>query len=52
VPLLGVDVFSKVHRALYVGEENRHLFAFALEGAAGGENLLDEVLGGVGARVR
>ena len=46
--LLGVAVGEQLHRALQVGEEDRDLLALALEGALRGENLLGEVLGGVG----
>ena len=45
--LLGVPVGQELHRALEVREEDRHLLAFALEGALRGEDLLSEVLGGV-----
>jgi hypothetical protein len=45
---LGVAVGEQLHRAFQVGEEDGHLFALAFEGALGGEDLLGEVLGGVG----
>jgi hypothetical protein len=48
--LLGVPVGEQLHRALEIGEEDRHLFALALQRALGGEDLLGEVLGGVGLR--
>ena len=48
--LLGVAVGEQFHRALEVGEEHRHLLALALEGSLGGEDLLGEVLRGVGLR--
>src|SRR5205823_9080699 len=51
-PLLGVDLLRQLHRALHVGEEDGHLLALALEGGAGSEDLLGEVLRRVGARVR
>jgi hypothetical protein len=44
VPLFGVELLGKLHRALHVGEEDRHLLALAFEGGAGGEDLLGEVL--------
>ncbi len=47
VPLLGIDLPGEVHRALHVGEEHSDLLAFALEGAAGLQDLIDEVLGRV-----
>src|SRR5881409_359324 len=50
VPLLGVELLGEVHRALHVGEENRHLLALAFEGGAGAQNLLGEVSGRVVAR--
>ena len=39
---------EQLHRALEVGEEHGDLLALALEGALRGEDLLGEVLGGVG----
>jgi len=47
---LGVAVGQQLHRSLEVGEEDRDLFALAFEGALGGENLLGEVLRGIGLR--
>ena len=46
--LLGVAVGEELHRALEVGEEHGHLLALAFEGGLRGEDLLGEVLGGVG----
>ena len=46
--LLGVAVGQQLHRALEVGEQHGDLLALALEGALRGEDLLGEVLGGVG----
>jgi hypothetical protein len=46
--LLRVAVGQQLHRALKVGEEDRDLLALALEGGLRGEDLLDEVLRGVG----
>ena len=46
--LLGVAVGEQLHRALEVGEEHGDLLALALEGGLRGEDLLGEVLGGVG----
>jgi len=48
--LLGVAVGKQFHRALEVGEEHRDLLAFAFESAPGGEDLLGEVLRGIGLR--
>ena len=47
VPVFGVDRLGEIHRPLNVGEQHRHLLPLALEGTAGGEDLLDEVLWGV-----
>jgi hypothetical protein len=38
--LFGVAVGKQLHRALEVGEEDRHLLALALQGRLGGEDLL------------
>ena len=46
--LLGVAVGEQLHRALQVGEEHGDLLALAFEGGLRGEDLLGEVLGGVG----
>ena len=46
--LLGVAVGEQLHRALEVGEEHGDLLALAFEGALRGEDLLGEVLRGVG----
>ena len=46
----GVAIGEQFHRALEVGEENGHLLTLAFERALGGEDLLGEVLGGVGLR--
>ena len=48
--LLGIAVGEQLHRALEVGEEHRHLLALAFEGGLRGEDLLGEMLGGVGLR--
>ena len=40
----------QLHRSLQVGEEDSDLLTFAFEGAPGGEDLLGEVLRGVGFR--
>src|SRR5207247_9931379 len=50
VPLLGVELLGEVHRALHIGEEDRHLLALAFEGGAGAQDLLGEVPGRVVAR--
>ena len=46
--LFGIAVGEEFHRALEVGEEHGHLLALAFQGTLGGEDLLGEVLGGVG----
>src|SRR6266481_2732777 len=43
-----MPVGEELHRALEVREEDRDLLALALEGVARGQDLLREVLGGVG----
>jgi hypothetical protein len=48
--LLGIAVGEELHRALQVGEEDRDLLALALEGGLRGQDLLGEVLGGIGLR--
>src|SRR5206468_5040517 len=51
VPVLGVELLGELHRAFHVSEEDGYLLALAFEGRARGENLLGEVLRGVGTRV-
>jgi len=46
--LLRIAVREQLHRPLEIGEQHCDLFALALERAPGGEDLLGEVLGGVG----
>ena len=46
--LLRIAVGEQLHRALEVGEEDGDLLALALQGGLRGEDLLGEVLGGVG----
>ena len=48
--LLRIPVGQQLHRALEVGEEDRHLLTLALERRLRGQDLLGEVLGGVGVR--
>ena len=48
--LLGVAVGKEFHRALQVGKEHRHLLTFAFQRGLGREDLLGEMLGGVGLR--
>jgi hypothetical protein len=50
VPLLGVELLLELHGALDVGEQDRDLLPLTLEGGLGLEDLVGEVLGGVGAR--
>jgi len=50
--LLGIAIGEQLHGALEVGEEHRDLLALAFEGRLGGEDLLGEVLGGIGLRRR
>jgi hypothetical protein len=51
VPFLGINLLE-LHRALHVSEDDRHLLALALEGAAGSQDLLGEVFRGVGEWVQ
>jgi len=46
--LLGVAVGEQLHRALEVGEEHGDLLVLAFQGRLGGEDLLGEVLRGIG----
>src|SRR5262249_44780771 len=52
VPFFGIDLFSEIHRALHVGEEDGHLFALAFKGAARRQDFLGKMFGGVAARIR
>jgi hypothetical protein len=52
VPLLGIDLLGEIHRAFHVCEEHGYLLALAFEGATRSQDLLGEVLRGVGAGVR
>ena len=46
--LLGIALGQQFHGAFEVGKQHGHLFAFAFQGAARGEDLLGQVGGGVG----
>jgi hypothetical protein len=46
--LLGIAVGEQLHRALEVGEEDRHLLALALERGLRRQDFLGEMLGRVG----
>src|SRR5438445_8956519 len=48
--VLGIAVGEELHRALEVGEKDRHLFAFTFEGSLRGQDLLGQVLWSVGLR--
>jgi hypothetical protein len=50
VPLLRVELLGQLHRPLHVGEEDRHLLSLTLEGGLRLQDLIGEVLRGVGAR--
>src|SRR5262245_10462508 len=52
VPFLGIDLLGEVHRALYVSEEGGDLLPLTLERASRREDLLGEMLRGIGARIR
>jgi hypothetical protein len=47
-----VLLLAELHRALHVREEDGYLLPLALKSASCGEDLLDEVFRGVGARIR
>ena len=51
MPLLGVKALGEAHGIGQVGEEHADLLALSLEGAPGGEDLVDEVPWGVSPRV-
>jgi hypothetical protein len=51
VPLLGSQMRRELNRSFHIREEHRDLFPLALECASGREDLLGEVLRGVGARI-
>src|SRR5262245_28109408 len=46
--LLGIPVGEQLHRIFQVGEEDRDLLALALQGGLRAEDLLSEMLRGVG----
>jgi len=52
MPLLWVELGGELRRSLDVDEQHRHLLSLAFEGAARREDLLGEVLRGVGTRIR
>src|SRR5207245_8988921 len=51
MPFLRAEALREPHRIDHVGEEHADLLALPFEGAARGENPLDEVARGIGARV-
>ena len=48
VPLFGVYLLGQLHRAFHIREQHRHVLALALERRARGQDLVGQVLGGVG----
>src|SRR5438105_15229241 len=46
--LFWISLSEKFHGPLEISEQDRNLLALALKGGLGGEDLLSEVLGGVG----
>ena len=52
VPLLGINLIRKIHRTLHVHKEDGYLLSFPFECGLGLEDLVGEVLGGVGLRLR
>jgi hypothetical protein len=51
VNVLGVELFGERRETGHVGEEHRHLSTLALQGGAAGQDLLGEMLGGVGGEL-
>jgi hypothetical protein len=49
--LFGIDLLGEIHRALHVGEEDSDLLPLPFERAAGGEDLLGEMLRRVAPRI-
>jgi hypothetical protein len=49
IPLLRIDLLTEIHRAFEIREEHGHLLALALEDGLGLQDLLGEVVRGVGA---
>ena len=45
---LGISVGEQLHRALHVAKQNADLLPFTFEGGLRSEDLLGEMLGGVG----
>ena len=50
VQVLGFEAVGQGAKAGYVSKEDSDVLTFALQGAAGGENFVGEVFGGVGQR--
>jgi hypothetical protein len=50
--LLGIAIGEQLHGAFEIGEEHGDLLALALQCRLGGQDLLSEVLGGIGLRCR
>src|SRR5262249_31122102 len=50
VPVLGIELLGKLHRALHISEEHGDLLSLALQGGTGAENLLGEVRRGIRCR--
>jgi hypothetical protein len=51
-PHLAVDALGEIHRALHVGEQDRHLLALAAQRRRRGGDPVGEVRGRVAARIR
>jgi hypothetical protein len=50
--LFGIKVSDQLRGVLDVGEQDRDLLAFALQGTSRGQNLVGQVLGGIRQRLR
>src|SRR5436309_12757946 len=51
MPFLRAEAFGETHGIDHIGEEHAHLLALPLDGAARGEDLVDEIPRGIGASV-
>ena len=51
MPFLRAEAFGETHGIDHIGEEHAHLLALPLDGAARGEDLVDEIPRGIGTSV-
>src|SRR5262249_49789219 len=52
MPFFGIHLLGEIHRPLHVGEEHGHLLALAFESGLRLQDLLGEMLWGVGPGIR